>query len=844
MGYKGVIGTLPFGRGGMVAHENRLLSVYTELLDAQGVTFEDRYARKEAGVLNFDAAGVANAPQFKGTLGFTPTFEQNWACAIRTFTCTATPTFTRVGGAIGSTNCLAARTFATVAAGHAIGSFYVVIAGLFASTAIPDIGGTNSGPNMVLTCADAKANVYTTYVNTFVTGSDNNTYAKIFMFVSKLATALVSGDIVTITPSPLQNVSMNVCSLEYSSTVNNTVDRSGQLGYGDTFQPISVDSGNPGALTALPELILAPAVSNFVTGSTQTLSVTLGFTQRTLQSNLGATSLFINDRIDTTAPTIIAIQDWHSKLRILSGAFTAATTQGSTTVTGAGGSLWSTGTEAQRIFNGDEIIVYSGTNQEVHTVTNVTNDTTLTVDSAFQTTFAATTYIIRRGPRLLTATTGGSVFKERNGVLTAVTLVSGLALSARPGKFIVCGKEDGSLNRKLIYLNGYDVPQGLVDDGATMAAISAPNADWDTTTTNAGARPHCGTVHRDRVVVACPNGKDPHRLYFSSAVNHGDFNTAATTNQRRVQSSTGDAIWNVASFNGVLWVWKHPVGIFYIDDSDLDITNWVERTVSQAIGCAPSPYAVCPMDDDIIFMTATGTFHVLSAVDTLGGVRASDLSWQLGLNKWLRENLNLARLGQVLSVWYPHKKLAMFAVPGVGSTNNNLLLKFDFGGIDYKEPVKFSYTFQNAPDAIALKRGTDYVWRPVIGETAFVQQLEQTARNKNNAAYTGAFQTPHFAFEWLDPKLARMTKLWEHLELVMEPIGATSVLTVQVYVDTILRQTLTFDGNKRRQRRKLNCGDGFNFSIKITNSLVNQDFKILAANVYFQPGDDMQQSSN
>jgi hypothetical protein len=372
-----------------------------------------------------------------------------------------------------------------------------------------------------------------------------------------------------------------------------------------------------------------------------------------------------------------------------------------------------------------------------------------------------------------------------------------------------------------------------------MAAISTPNADWDTTATNAGARPWNGVVHRERVVLVCPRGKDPHRLYFSSPTNHGDFNTTGQATQRRVRSDIGDQIWGLASFQGVLWVWKSPVGVFYIDDSDLDATNWVERTKSQAIGCAPSPYAVCPMDDDVIFMSATGAFHVLSAVDTLGGVKASDLSWHLGLNKWLRENLNLNRLGQTLSVWYPHKKVALFSVPGVGSTVNNLMLKWDFSGVEHGEPVKFSYSFQSVPDALALRRDTDDIWKPVVGEGPYVKLLDRAARNKEGVGYTSRYQTPHIDFSHLDERLAWKRKLYEHLELVMEPVGA-GTLTVEVFVDGVLKQTLTYDATKRRQRKLLRVGDGHTISLRVTCNTVNEDFKVLAHLVYFKPGNEDQ----
>jgi len=814
--YDGLIAILPLGRAGQVAWENRLLQSPFELLDAKGVTFEDRHVRKEAGISNFDPNGVAVAAGYSG--GSTST-----AC-IGAFVLASFP-----GNGAGT----------PAQVGTAAANAGANVGGL--STSVPAAGWSVGDTVMVcFNLTDFGASPGTT----LVTDSKGNTYTKIAdvttifchtaLYASKLTTALIASDTIDLDFAGAPDCTVAIAGFSnLTEAVENTATRTRAVDTAITVGPLA-------SSTTVP-LLLVASLGALQTG-TATFTPGGGWTEAIETSSASGdfpTDCALHFRVDTSSPIIIAIHDWYSGLRIASGGtFKATTTQGSSTVTGTGGTLWTSGTEAQRIFPGDQLIVYDGSNIERRTVLAVASDTSLTTTEPWVTSFTAQDYVVVRGSRLLTATTGGNIFKERSGDLDAVTLKAGLSKTARPGKFIVAGKEDGNLIRKVLYINGSDRPQLLSDDGATTTNFTTENPDWDSTATNAGARPANGVVHRDRVVLIVPRGKDPHRLYLSSPTNHTDFGTTNGTT-RRVRSDIGDELWGLASFQGVLWCWKYPVGIFYIDDSDLDPLNWIERTKSQAVGCAPSPYAVCPMDDDVIFMSATGAFHLLSAVDTLGGVRASDISWRLGLNKWLRDNLNLGRLGQTLSVWYPDKKVALFSVPAVGSTVNNLMLKWDFSGVGDEEPPKFGYSFRDTPDALALKRDTDGIWKPVIGEGVFVKLLERTARNKEGLAYTGAVQTPHLNFAHLEPSLEFRRKLYEHLELVLAPVSA-GTLTVEVYVDGVLRETLTYDATRQRQRRLLRVGDGHTISVKVTNSVLDEDFKVLAALVYFQPGNNDQ----
>jgi hypothetical protein len=791
---------LPGGLAGMVNHENRLLSEPTELLTASGVALDDLHIRKEPGAAAYDTTGLANAPALSGSYpgatqwaGFIASFPGSGLATVGT-----TASGTMLGGGV---------TFSTLvvpAGGWAAGSL-VVMAIVNVSTPDPN--------SHIVTLTDSAGNTWTIVADVSLTYKRFN-FGNTQLAYSLLAATLNAGDIVSLTRSPGDVTSTFVAGA--FSGVTSGVHTQSFATNGSTAATLVGPLSAPGAA---PYLLVA-AIGN---GGAAAHTPGASFTER-----IEVVPVALNYRIDTMASTIIGLFDWYSDAET-TPAGTVSTTAGSTTVNGVG-------TTFTAHAPGDRIVVAN----ETRIIATITSATVLDTTTAWVTTNAGAAYKIRVGNRIITATTGGNLFKEKpltltTGDLDAVTLKSGLSLSARPGRFVAGGKEAAAVNRKLFYFNGVDPVQVLSGDGTTTSNIATPPADWSATA-DQGKQPINGLIHENRLV-AWGNLNDPHRAYASDPDDHENFTSAAALSMR-FRSDVGDRIWCGASFQGVFFAFKYPRGIFYLDDTDTNTGNWLIRTKSEAVGVAPSPYAALPIDDDVIFMAADGTFHLLSAVDALGGTRASDLTRRLGLSKWTRENLNLARLNQVLSVWYPQKKLAAFTVPSAGSASNDLTLKFDFSGVERDLPLKFSYSSRDVGDGLAIRRSpAGGPETPILGETSFAYLLDQEARNKNGAPYTGQYQVPHLDFSHLDPSLRWRRKHFEHLAMLMEPVSA-GTLTVEVFVDGVLKQTLTFDATRRRHKQKLNVGDGYTISIQVTNSVLNEDFKVLSHMVWFKVGNE------
>lgn len=822
MPFDGPVTELPCGRAGMVNHENRLLSDPLQLLTAEGVSYEDDHVQRERGASAYDALGVTVAPQATGTFsgGGIGAGDPAWEAHLITHTASGTPAFVTSLGTATDTliapNDTGTLTLTIGAAGVPIGDVvYVALADTQFDYA----------PAVV----DSKGNTWTA-----VTTSSTTTWR---LFRSTITVALVLGDTITV------STSITGEAIDHATCLAG-IQITGVAGTPDQTIRTSGASATPSVGPTSPTAsipILALNVTFYTWDTSVTFTQGAGFTVGAAVATTGA-ALVADDRgvamsyrVFNTTPRICAIHDWASdQASVLGAGSTVTINQGSTTTTGT--VSWTSP------FRPGDYVYIAG---QERIVASVTSTTVLDTTEAWESSIAVSSATIyrRAGRRMVTATTAGNVFKESPtsttaGDIDAIVLVGGLTEGVRtPGFFLVGGKEAGGVNRKLFYYNGADPIQVLDGDGSTMSAIDLPPSDFGTAV-NATRQPVAGVIHNFRHV-AFGTWQDPHRLYFSSPDDHEDFTTDPFS--VRLRSDVGDRLYAATSFNGVLFAWKYPYGVFWLDDSDVEQANWIARTKSTAIGCAPSPYAICPLDDDVLFCAANGSFHLLSAVDALGGTKASDLTHALGLDKWLRDNVNLNRLDRMVSTWNQHRRTAIFYVPGTGQTQNTLALKFDFGLTPSGGPVRFGYSTRDAAVAVTKRRpltggGPD---TPIIGQSTIVYALDQSTTQKAGANYQTQIQTPHLDLSWVHPSYRYLRKIFRELELVFEPSDCGGTATVDVYVDAVLRQTLTYDPTQRRQKKHLTVGDGHTISVRVTKS-DSTNMKLLSMILYFHPGNEDQ----
>jgi len=369
------------------------------------------------------------------------------------------------------------------------------------------------------------------------------------------------------------------------------------------------------------------------------------------------------------------------------------------------------------------------------------------------------------------------------------------------GYFVTGGHETPSMNRKLFCFTG-KTPVGYWDNvtyhvlGADPL-VSKPAVDW-----SGSNQPIAGGIHGQRLF-AWGVQNAPHRLYGSQMANHGNFEQTGTFTANNavyydINSGVGQRIYCAREYKGLLLILKYPVGVFWLDDSDINPIGWRTKTVTASIGCVNSPYALQQFDNGLLFMAPDGSFHVITAT-TQGGIDVIDITVKMNIYQWLLKNVNLQRLEQVVSSYNPTTKQILYALPAVGESENNLLLIFDM--IDagrYQGKVRFSYSYQDNCVSLATRRDpASFQYKIMSGNTGGqVVQHNRNARLNQSSGYASNFQLSHENLRkyYESAKVAAMMKIWEWCDIEYIPTGGGDIV-VTPYVDGVAQtaQTATLD---------------------------------------------------
>lgn len=333
---------------------------------------------------------------------------------------------------------------------------------------------------------------------------------------------------------------------------------------------------------------------------------------------------------------------------------------------------------------------------------------------------------------------------------------------------------------------------------------------------------------------------------WTGTITANDTNTFAIP----VYPGVGEKISAIISFKGMLIVGKYPRGLYYVNMQDPDFTRWFTVPLSLEIGMA-GPLCWGPVDDDILFMDAQGSIHMLSAVLAFAdyGLRSiSDLAW---MRNFIIANVNFSHLAGVQCAFYLAKREAHFALPGLGATTNTIRLVVDFNRVDR---IRFRYSDKDALASIWLARDSTGVPRLSGGDkVGQVWLLDQDNINVDGVGYIATFQTGHLDFHEMGQGIAAKRKNFKFLELVGEPVGGCPI-TSNIYLDGQLSQTIQFNigsslhglgsftldvdtlggSSVQSQRRRL-IGSGKRISIECTASGVDQNFSLSRMLISYMP---------
>lgn len=443
----------------------------------------------------------------------------------------------------------------------------------------------------------------------------------------------------------------------------------------------------------------------------------------------------------------------------------------------------------------------------------------------------------------------GGVYKDSGSGTYPVTLKSGMNLPTKAPQFVAGGKELQASNRKLFLFTEVNQVQVLSGDGATMANIASPPADWTS------FRPVAGCVHLNRLW-----GAAGHFVYYSTLTNHEDFTTAGQTGVVSIYPGVGEEVVHIESYKGMLLCFKRPYGIYMLDANDPNVTNWIVTPVSDSQGAA-GPGCVVSIDNDILFMDNGGSIGLLSAVTQelpQGTFAVSSLTYAGNVDPYIRDTFNFSRLSGVQSIYYAAKREVHFAFPVVGSNTNNGRFVVDYNRPDVN---RFRYSYRDSCQSLWLRKDTTLVSRPQIGDGAGqVWNLDQPNRDKAGAGYLSKFQTGHedMASLYVDqPSLRRLAgknKLFHFLELLADPKGNWNI-SVDVLVDNNFKCTVQFNmgvtgaaldsfildsdrlaGSTIEKKRRRIIGEGRRISLIGSTNGAGQDFSLAQFLVEFSIG--------
>jgi hypothetical protein len=389
--------------------------------------------------------------------------------------------------------------------------------------------------------------------------------------------------------------------------------------------------------------------------------------------------------------------------------------------------------------------------------------------------------------RMVIMTETGIVYKDSGLGTFPVTLTTGMNAPNRTPQFVAGGKETQAAVKKLFLFTDTNQVKVLAADGVTMANIASPPADW----TN--VRPVSGCIHENRLW-----GAAGHFVYFSNPANHEDFNTALVSGLQAVFPGVGDEIVHIESFKGMLLVFKKPNGIYFVNTTSVDVTQWHVDPVTTSMGAA-GPGCVVATDNDLLFMDTAANINMASAVSQelpQGTFAASSLTFAANINPWITDNVNFAQLANVQAVYYPAKREVHFTIPLLGSNVPNARLVVDYNRPDI---VRFRQS-QRATDAsMWMRKDANSVMRPMVGDmTGNVWYLDQIVRSVGPNGYLSQFQTGHEDFGVMgvgNPslhKLGAMDKNFHFLEALFDPLG-NWFLSVDCIIDSQYVNTCQFN---------------------------------------------------
>jgi hypothetical protein len=437
-------------------------------------------------------------------------------------------------------------------------------------------------------------------------------------------------------------------------------------------------------------------------------------------------------------------------------------------------------------------------------------------------------------PKIVALDTAGRLLMDGFDGNFSTVLDSGLTVTTSTFPvFVEGGKEAAANNKKLFTFTGANAVQVLSGAGTTTADITTPPSDWATTN-----QPTGGLVHKNRLW-GYGNANDPHRLYYSSLTSHEDFSAASGGGTLAIYPGEGEKIVNAISYKGYIIVWKYPAGIYVVDTTSTQVTNWTVDRVNEKLGGAGQGSAAV-VEEDIVFIDHTGEIRLVAGITEFGDIGSRSMSDMHDISVFIRDNYYLPSNTKWRMEYYSKKRELHIGASSnsLGINDNRMVIDFNRQTPRFRNSTRdtclylFTRELNGVPELMSCDN-LGNIWR-----------LDQEDKNKDGLGYEASFQTTYIDFG--NPTLQ---KNGDQIEIAFEPTGDVDI-AIDVIWDGLYQETTTINLDSpsgiQPGRMILNIsaplvGSGQRCSLIFRNNNADEDFAIQGLWLHYESAGDTEE---
>lgn len=429
--------------------------------------------------------------------------------------------------------------------------------------------------------------------------------------------------------------------------------------------------------------------------------------------------------------------------------------------------------------------------------------------------------------------------------------------------FCAGGQQDQSVDRKLFFFSGSNLPQVIDGEALVRHDIKKPAAEWVD-----GNFPTYGIIFKGKLFTLGTRGA-PHRILSSTAADHEDFTTLTggdPVTTYEVFPGEGERVATMWVFRGKLFAAKFPQGVYVLNDTAATSAGWYFEKVSSSLG-AISAHATSEVVDDMLVANQFGTISSMSAAFQLGQVKFADVVANMRVEQSVRQETRPMVGESRWTLFYPDKKLALFTYRSTSGTVTDKVFCLDFA---HQKPKAY-FLDKDRPLCLFLMKDVNGKQIPCYGGTdGYIYMMDQpvtvvgaydpVTHTWSGVGYATEVRVPYMDFG------QPMNKNFDFLEIELEHTGIWN-LSCDVHIDDSYAETLQFKcatvpvlraaadascfqldssrllGKQTRQFRLQLHGRGRNIAFRFyTDSTIGQNFRLTKAVVYARISDEGKKS--